>query len=119
MVAKKVAVEGDTTATVGTMPFTGADTGTWTAGTIEESAYPKLRCAGTPVIWEATCKFSFIGTGPPPVKPTIKGDETVTVTATTNLINKTQHSVLVGGASSVGKYGNKLQISATGPLTTD
>jgi hypothetical protein len=124
MPAKSVAVEGDVKATVGTMPFTGAQSGTWTAGSISYTSYANLKSGGKKVIWKATCLFSFKGASASGA--TVTGTETVTVTATTKLLNKGQRSVLVDGDTRTGgdlpaptpNYDNKLTVSASGPLKT-
>lgn len=49
MPSKNVAVEGDVQAIVGTAMFAPAETGRWTAGSIIESSYNKLKIEGTKV----------------------------------------------------------------------
>lgn len=61
---KPVAVTGDTVATASsaTAPSTQPTwSGTWTAGPVTETAYPKLTVNSTAVIHKASCTFSFIG----------------------------------------------------------
>jgi hypothetical protein len=118
MPAKSVAVEGDVSATAGTTPYTGADSGTWTAGPVSLTSYGNLKVKGKKVVWKATCTFSFSGKAG---NTTVTGSETVTLTATTKLLNKNQTKVLVDGDSKTGgdaapKFDNKLSVSASGPL---
>jgi hypothetical protein len=116
MAAKPVAVEGDVSATVGTAPFTGAEAGTWTAGSVSLTSHANLKVGGKKAVWKATCTFSF--TGQSSSGATVNGSETVTLTATTKLLDKSQSSVLVDGDQAQGNYGNKLTASATGALKT-
>jgi hypothetical protein len=123
MPTNAVAVEGDVSATVGTMPFTGAQSGTWTAGPITYSSYANLKSSGKKVIWKATCTFNFSGANASGAAVT--GAETVTVTATTKLLNMGQRNVLVDGDTKTGgdpptptSYDNKLTVSASGTLKT-
>lgn len=122
----RVAVVGDVSATPSTVlhtdtakgPGTSTPAGTWSAGTIAYESYPQLSAAGTEVIWQAECEFSFTGTdtGGSPVDK----KETVTLTATAKLLNADQDHVLVDGDSeSSPVYGNKLAVSAAGPLLAD
>jgi hypothetical protein len=121
MPPKPVAVEGDVSATAGNQMFTGADSGTWTAGPVSVTSYDNLKVGGRKVVWKATCTFSFSGkagnTG-------VTGAETVTLTATTKLLNKGQNKVLVDGDSKTGgdaapTFDNKLSVSASGLLKTN
>lgn len=121
MPAKSVAVKGDVSATVGTMPYTGATTGTWTAGPILETSYVNLKSGGKEVVWKAQCTFSFSGANQAGEAKT--GSETVTLTAGTTLLKKGESSVLVDGDSKTGgdsppSFDNKLSVSASGPLKT-
>jgi hypothetical protein len=124
MPSMSVAVEGDVSPTVGVAMFTGAQSGEWKAGPVTVTTYPNLKSGGKKVIWKAECTFSFSGanaSGAP-----VTGTERVTLTATTKLLNKGQHQVLVDGDSKTGgdlpppasNYDNKLTISASGPLKT-
>jgi len=122
MATKPVAVQGDVSATAGTSPYTGADSGTWTAGTVSETSYANLKSGGKEVVWKAECTFSFSGTNSSS-GATVTGSEKVTLTATTKLLKKGEHSVLVDGDSKSGggtppSFDNKLSVSAAGPLKT-
>jgi hypothetical protein len=103
MPAKAVAVEGDVTATAGTAPFTGAESGTWTAGAVSVTTYDDLVVGTRKVVWKATCTFSFTGA--------------------TTLLNKSRTSVLVDGDAQTGgdaapTFDNRLSVAASGALRT-
>jgi hypothetical protein len=122
----RVAVVGDVSATPSATlhtdtaigPGTATASGTWTAGTIAYESYPQLSAAGAEVIWQAECEFSFTGTSI--AGSAVNARETVTLTATAKLLNADQDHVLVDGDSkSSPAYGNKLAVSAAGPLLAD
>lgn len=114
MSSKSVAVDGDVTATPGTVFYTGADSGTWTAGTITYESYDKLTVTKK-VIYKAICKFSFAGANSG-TGATITGEETVTLEATPTLLQKGATSVLRDGDSQVGEFGNKLEVLTNNKL---
>lgn len=116
MTSKQVAVEGDVQATAGTTPFTGAASGTWTAGSVTCSSYDQLKIGGSKVIYKAECKFTFNGTSSAPAS--ITGDETVTLEAKSTKLQGGLSKVLVNGDSVTGNFGNKLQINASHKLST-
>lgn len=120
--AAPVAVVGDVTATPGAVLHestavgagTSAPAGTWSAGTIEHETYPQLTSAGSEVIWEAACEFTFSGTDTS--GKVVDERETITLTATARPLNPHQHDVLIHGDSESSGYGNTLSVTATGPL---
>jgi hypothetical protein len=121
MPAKAVAVEGDVTATAGTAPFTGAESGTWTAGAVSVTTYDDLVVGTRKVVWKATCTFSF--TGASSSGAAVSGAETVTLTASTTLLNQSRTSVLVDGDAQTGgdaapTFDNRLSVAASGALRT-
>lgn len=116
MAIKNVAVLGEVNAIPGDKPFTGADSGVWTAGPVNSTSYAKLKSEGKKVIWKATCNFSFSGSSSSGAA--IAGNEIVNLTATVKLLNNSQSNVLVDGDNVTGIYGNKLQVSASGKLAT-
>lgn len=115
MSGQPVAADGDVTATVGTKPFTGADSGQWTAGAVICTPYPRLR-SGAAVIYQATCTFQFAGkAGNSPVT----GAEIVTLTADRGAkLQRGQQGVLRSGDVAQGKFGNKLIASSSRRLRT-
>ena len=120
MAGKQVAVKEDVQATAGSTPFTGADSGTWTAGPVTCSFYDQLKIGGSKVIYKAECKFTFTGTSPAPAKSPITGTETVTLEAQSTKLQGGLSKVLVDGdsATGTGNFGNKLQINASHKLAT-
>ncbi len=114
---KGVAVEGEVTATPGTTLFTGADSGTWTAPpSISYKSYTKLTISGRRVVYQAKGTFTFSGLSSSGA--TITGPETVTLTASTTLLQKGLSNVLVDGDSATGIYGNELKVQSNGSLKT-
>jgi hypothetical protein len=114
---ESVATEGDVTATPGTSMFTGADSGRWTAGAITYTSYAKLKVGGGQVIHKAECTFRFSGASSSGAAVT--GQETVTLTAGSPLLQKGASSVLVHGDSKTGTYGNKLEAASSEKLKTE
>lgn len=118
MPSKNVAVEGDVQAIVGTAMITPAETGTWTAGSITESSYNKLKIEETKVIYKVECTFTFSGSYTPPggTPTAVSGSETVTLTANSTKLQNGFSNVLVNGDSAEGTYGNKLQVVTSNKL---
>jgi hypothetical protein len=112
----KVTRQGDVSATPGTTPFSGAQSGTWTAGTISETAYDKVVSGGAKAISQAQCTFSF--TGANSSGATVTGSETVTLSAGATKLQKGAAGVIVDGDSATGTYGNKLTASGGPKLGT-
>jgi hypothetical protein len=115
---KAVAGDGDVTATPGTKMFKPADSGTWSAGTVVTTPYPKLQAGPSDahVIWKATCLFAFSGFKG---QVAVAGTETVTLTAAgTAKLQKGKNGVLLDGdeAEGEGSYGNKLKASSSRKL---
>lgn len=114
MALKPVAVEGDVSATAGTTLFSGAQSGTWTAGPIQLSSWSKLKVGGTATIWKAICLFSFSGLNGSGA--TVVGTSTVTLTADSTKLQGASNNVLRDGDSETDSYGNKLEARAPGKL---
>ncbi|WP_404385398.1 hypothetical protein [Caenispirillum salinarum] len=108
-------MKGDVTATAGTVPYTGATSGDWTAGAVELTSYPVLTVAGTDVIHKAECTFSFLGKNS---GGAVTGSSTVTLTAGAQPLQGGLSNVLVDGNWNKDAYGNTLNVSATGVLRT-
>jgi hypothetical protein len=117
MATKGVATEGDVTATAGTTPYTGASSGTWTAGSVSCTSYAKLHAGGAPAISEATCTFNFAGTSASNSADT--GSETVTLRAGPTTLQGGASGVLLDGDSKTDSFGNKLAASSAAPLKTE
>jgi hypothetical protein len=116
MATKSVATIGDVTATPGTKLYPPATAGSWTAGLISYSSYPRLKSRGTNVISQATCTFSFAGTKE---GAAVAGTETVTLRAKSTVLQKGLAAVIVDGDSETGIYGNKLAAGSSEPLKTE
>lgn len=112
--AGRVARVGDVSATPGTLPFTGAKTGTWTPGPVSYTSYTALRAAGAAAISEARCLFDFKGTteGGSPVT----GAETVVLRAGPTTLQRGAAGVVLHGDSATGQFGNRLAALSTAPL---
>ena len=113
---KQVAVIGDVQAIAGTIPFSGAANGSWTAMPVKYTSYSKLTLGGKVVIYEAECNFMFSGANP--AGSPVVGQEVVKLTAKTTKLQGSLSNVLVSGDSATGQYGNQLQVNATNKLET-
>lgn len=79
-------------------------------------SYSKLTIGGSPVIYQASCTFSFSGTtsSTPPV--TVTGTDMVTLSPSTTKLQKNENNVLRDGDSITSIYGNEISISASHKL---
>ncbi|WOP18902.1 hypothetical protein [Raineyella sp. LH-20] len=110
-----VAREGDVTATVGQLPYSGATSGTWTAGTVA-STTASASSDGAAVVVGASCTFSFNGTnGQSPVT----GTSTVTLSPGPRVLTIGGVAPLVDGDSQQDAYGNTLRVGSTATLRTE
>jgi hypothetical protein len=110
-VSKSVAVDGQVTATVGTVLLSPATTGTWTAGPITYQSYDKLKIGGAKVIHKAECTFSFSGSNTtPPTPVAVTGTEKVKLEPTFTLLQKNRSKVLLNGNSEQSSHGNTLTV---------
>jgi hypothetical protein len=116
MTGKSVACQGDVSATPGTVPFTGAQSGTWTAGEITTTPHPILRVDGAAVISKASCTFTFTGTNSS--GSLVTGQEAVTLTAGATVLRAGPDTVLVNGDQAAGIFGNKLRVTSIRKLVT-
>jgi hypothetical protein len=111
-----VAIQGDVVATAGTGLPPGADSGTWTAGSVSYQTYPKLKVGGN-VAHKASCTFTFAGassSGSP-----VSNSSTVTLTAGTTKLQKGANFVLQDGDQQTDSFGNILQAQSSRKLKTD
>jgi hypothetical protein len=119
MASKKVAVDGDVTATAGTTPGIEGSAGPpgWTAGKVSYQTYSHLTVGGKEVAYEATCTFSYSGTTTS-APATAVGPKTadVTLKAKSTVLQNGSTKVLVDGDKEEDTYGNKLSVSAGGVL---
>lgn len=110
-----VARAGDVTATVGQLPYSGATSGTWTAGTVATTTATLASSDGAAVVVGASCTFSFNGTnGQSPVT----GTSTVTLSPGPRVLTIGGVAPLVDGDSQQDAYGNTLRVGSTATLRT-
>lgn len=110
---KAVACDGNVTATAGTTPYTGADSGTWTPGQVKYTTRPKVKAGGVAAISQAECTFSFSGKSGNTV---VNGSEKVVLTAGQTKVQKGAGGVLLSGDSKTSAYGNKLEATSSAKL---
>jgi hypothetical protein len=115
MAGKSVAVTGEVNVTEGTMPFKGADSGSWEADPVTEEPCNRLTIGGKTVIRGASCLFRFTGKAS---GATVTGSETVTLTPGATALRGEQSSVLRHGDSKTGHYGNKLEVNTNNKLSS-
>src|SRR5215831_3080182 len=116
MTGKSVACQGDVSATVGNVPFTGAQSGTWTASAITVTPHQVLQVDGAAAITQASCTFSFSGansSGSP-----VAGQATVTLMAGATTLRVGPDTVLVDGDQATSVFGNGLRVVSTRKLVT-
>src|SRR5687768_10897784 len=99
--AKAAATVGDVSATPGQKLFEGASSGAWTAGSITNTSYAKLKDAGTNVLSGASCTFTFAGSSG---NTAVSGMSTVTLSAKPTKLMHSQGGVLVDGDSATDAY---------------
>lgn len=115
----KIAVVGNVIPTPGSSPYPPADTGAWIPGPVIYQSYASVKSNSIPVIYQAQCVFTFVGTKSTPGGPVpVSGSETVTLRAGTTAVNGMQNSVLLDGDSEEGSYGNKLRVQASSMIST-
>lgn len=118
MAGKSAATSGEVKATAGTVFFSPAVKGSWTAGPVQETTYSKLKSGGGAVVHKAECTFSFSGTGPTPAEAPVATTKKLTLVAKTTLLQKGRSNVIVDGDTETDSWGNELKASASGPLKT-
>jgi hypothetical protein len=121
MAAKPIAVKADvsTEPAQGTSPFTGYDGGgAWTQITVTVLTRPVLRSGGAEVAWKATASFQYAGTvGGNPAPP--GGPSTVTLTGSSTTLTAEGQPLLRDGDTAQDSFGNKIKVSAMGPLRSE
>jgi len=117
MPPRSVARFGDVFPTPGATPFTGAQSGTWTAGAVAYTSYEKLVSGGANVISEARCTFNF--TGANSSGATVTGTETVVLSAESTKLQRGASNVILDGDSATGEFGNTLAASSGAKLETE
>ncbi len=107
-----VAVAGDVVATPSPATTLGGSPpapGAWTAGPVIDSTYAKLTVGGKPVVWQASCTFTFTDSNTGATVPV-----PVTLTASTTSLQGGLTNVLLAG-DSVVVQGNRLEVRTTPP----
>jgi hypothetical protein len=117
MPSKKVAVDGEVSASPGTSPGVPNSTGTWTAGNVSYQTYSELTVGGKQVTYEASCTFSYSGADNSS-GATVTASSSVTLSAKSTVVQNGANKALVDGDSETDAYGNKLSVSAAGVLQT-
>jgi hypothetical protein len=112
--AKSLACQADVSATPGTAPFTGAASGTWTAGEITVTPHPRLQVGETPVISGAACTFAFVSTD----GSGVTGSQTVTLSAGATKLRDGPATLLVNGDQATDAFGNTLHVASARKLAT-
>lgn len=113
---------GDVTATPNTAATTfpsPAVAGTWSAGPITPTPYSHFKVAGAAVIWKAVCVFTLTGaTDASSNAVTPLPTSTVTLTAAGTTLQAGSTFVLRRGHTAQDTWGNKLDATPAGILTT-
>jgi hypothetical protein len=111
-----VAVAGDIVATAGSDTTFGgtADTGAWSAGQVTVVDYAKLTIGGQhPVVHEASCTFTFNGSKTAGGATTaVTGSSTVTLRASTTVLQKALSNVLLVGDEARDSFGNSVSVGS-------
>lgn len=110
MAGKPLARAGDVSATVGTTFYTGADSGSWAAGTVSETTTPGFTSDGTVVVTQASCVFTFTGKAGTAQNP---GSSTVTLSAGDRALQIGDAAPLVDGDRQADDFGNTLRVAST------
>ena len=110
MSGRAVACTGDASATAGRGIPTTADSGTWTAGPLSQSAYPKVKVGGATVLHEVSCTFSFAGTKG---NSAVAASSTVTLRGAANKLEPGTAPPLRDGDAEQDSYGNRVSVSSS------
>jgi hypothetical protein len=114
-----VACASDISVTAGTVPYQGpagtAANGTWQQhGDVSVDEYAKLKLAGAPVIYQATCTFLFNGFTS--TNTAVTATSTVTLSASPTTLQAKESGVLSNGSSATDAWGNTLTAVSGGKL---
>ncbi|MGW0411248.1 hypothetical protein ACWDZX_08115 [Streptomyces collinus] len=113
MAGRAVVARGGVSAMAGAAPLKGADSGTWSAGTVAETPSSRVTVGGSPVLHQASCSFTFTGKAGQTV---VGGASTVTLTATAGGLLADGKGVLLDGDSAQDEYGNTLTAGSSAAL---
>ncbi len=110
-----VARDGDVSTTVGTTPFTGATSGTWTAGDLTVTTTGRARADGEEIVTAASCTFSFAGTnGQTPVS----GTSVVALQPAARKLRFGTAFPLVDGETTSDTFGNTVRVVSSATWRT-
>ena len=116
--AKSVAVDGEVIATPGTVFYSPADAGKWSAGAVQYVAHSRIKVGNTAAISKATCTFSFSGTDSKSQGAAVAGTSDVELEAGSTKLNEGGTGMLLAGDSTEDMYGNTLTVQTKNKLMT-
>ncbi|AEH10752.1 MULTISPECIES: hypothetical protein [Protofrankia] len=106
----------DVSATAGSSPYTGATSGTWTAGTPQLTTSDVLSSDGQAIVVGASCSFTFSGTNG---QTNVNGSSTVTLEPGGRALTAAGVCPLVDGDSARDSFGNTVFVASNASLVTD
>lgn len=115
MATKPVAREGDVTAKVGTTPYTGATSGTWSSGSLTLTTAPLASSDGKVVVVKAESSFTFSGANS---STAVTGSSSVVLSPGQLLLSIDGTAPLVDGDSAQDAFGNTVSVSSSATLHT-
>ena len=116
MAGAAVARSGDVSAAAGATPYTGATSGTWTAGTPELTTSGVLSSDGRAAVVKARCSFSFSGTNG---QTGVTGSSTVTLEPGGRALTAAGVCPLVDGDTAEDSFGNKVSVASDALLVIE
>ena len=115
MTAKSVARSDDVSTLAGSTSYTGATSGSWTAGDLTLTTASLASIGGSTVVTKAACTFSFSGSNG---QSAVTGTSSVTLNPSSRLLTIDGTSPLVDGDSAKDDYGNTIKVSSSALLKT-
>jgi hypothetical protein len=114
-VAASVARKADVTASPGSLFYTGATSGAWTAGSVTVTTTDAARSDGAQVAVKASCTFSFAGSNG---QTAVSGTSSVTLSPASRALTVGGTHPLVDGDSEKDSYGNTVEVTSGAALRT-
>jgi len=108
--AKSIARSGDVSAQAGSSMYTGATSGSWTAGDLTLTTASLASSGGSKAVIKATCTFSFSGSNG---QSAVTGTSSVTLNPSSRLLTIGGTAPLVDGDSAKDDYGNTIKVSSS------
>ena len=121
MAVKPIAVAADvsTEPALGTSPAEGYDVGgTWSQASLSVETRAVLTSAGAPVAWKASATFTYKGTTGGTTVST-SPPSSVTLAGSSSSLTCEGSPLLRDGDQAADSYGNRIVVSADGPLRSD